>query len=40
LLGHLSLDTTRGYTAMFPEHLIAAHEALIERRHKLRHSPE
>jgi len=21
LLGHLSLDTTRGYTAVFPEHL-------------------
>ena len=36
LLGHLSLDTTRGYTAVFPEHLIAAHEALIERRRKLR----
>jgi integrase len=36
LLGHLSLDTTRGYTAVFPEHLIAAHEALIERRRQLR----
>ena len=36
LLGHLSLDTTRGYTAVFPEHLIAAHEALIERRRKQR----
>ena len=28
LLGHLNLDTTRGYTAVFPEHLIAAHQAL------------
>lgn len=36
LLGHLSLDTTRGYTAVFPEHVIAAHEAAIERRRKLR----
>ncbi|MCE3556304.1 site-specific integrase [Pseudonocardia sp. RS11V-5] len=36
LLGHLSLDTTRGYTAVFPEHLIAAHQALIERRRQLR----
>jgi hypothetical protein len=40
LLGHLSLDTTRGYTAVFPEHLIAAHEALIENRRTLRHSAE
>lgn len=24
LLGHLSLDTTRGYTAVFPEQVIAA----------------
>ena len=36
LLGHLSLDTTRGYTAVFPEQVIAAHEALIERRRQLR----
>jgi integrase len=36
LLGHLSLDTTRGYTAVFPEHLVAAHDALIERRRQLR----
>jgi integrase len=40
LLGHLSLDTTRGYTAVFPEHLVAAHEALVENRRKLRHSAE
>lgn len=36
LLGHLNLDTTRGYTAVFPEHLIAAHQAFIERRRLLR----
>ena len=40
LLGHLSLDTTRGYTAVFPEHLIAAHDALIERRRHLRPDAE
>ena len=27
LLGHLSLDTTRGYTAVFPEQVIAAHRS-------------
>jgi hypothetical protein len=36
LLGHLSLDTTRSYTAVFPEQVIAAHEAFIERRLHLR----
>lgn len=36
LLGHLNLETTRGYTAVFPEHLIAAHQAFIERRRALR----
>jgi Phage integrase family len=36
LLGHLNLDTTRGYTAVFPEHVIAAHQAFIERRRELR----
>ena len=40
LLGHLSLDTTRGYTAVFPEHVIAAHDALIERRRRLRPDAE
>jgi integrase len=40
LLGHLSLDTTRGYTAVFPEHVIAAHDALIERRRLLRPDAE
>ncbi|WP_406046970.1 tyrosine-type recombinase/integrase [Kribbella sp. NBC_00889] len=32
LLGHLNLDTTRGYTAVFPEDVIAAHQHFIERR--------
>ncbi|AFM20303.1 site-specific recombinase XerD (plasmid) [Mycolicibacterium chubuense NBB4] len=36
LLGHLNLDTTRGYTAVFPEHIVTAHQAYIERRRHLR----
>lgn len=40
LLGHLNLDTTRGYTAVFPEHLIVAHQAFIERRRLLRPEAE
>jgi hypothetical protein len=32
LLAHLNLDTTRGYTAVFPEDVIAAHQHFIERR--------
>jgi integrase len=32
LLGHLNLDTTRGYTAVFPAEVIAAHQHFIERR--------
>ncbi|MGH3705538.1 MAG: tyrosine-type recombinase/integrase [Agromyces sp.] len=32
LLGHLSLETTRGYTAVFPEEVVQAHHAFIERR--------
>jgi hypothetical protein len=40
LLGHLNLDTTRGYTAVFPEHLITAHRAFIERRRELRPAGE
>lgn len=35
LLGHLNLDTTRGYTAVFPEDVIAAHQHFIERRRTL-----
>ncbi len=36
LLGHLNLDTTRGYTAVFPDEVIAAHQFFIERRRGLR----
>ncbi|WP_396019899.1 tyrosine-type recombinase/integrase [Arthrobacter sp. ISL-95] len=36
LLGHLNLETTRGYTAVFPEHVIDAHHAFIERRRQTR----
>jgi Phage integrase family len=36
LLGHLNLDTTRGYTAIFPEEVIAAHQHFIERRRQTR----
>ncbi|WP_077490692.1 site-specific integrase [Sinomonas mesophila] len=36
LLGHLNLETTRGYTAVFPEHVIQAHHAFIERRRQTR----
>ena len=36
LLGHLNLDTTRGYTAVFPEEVIAAHQHFIERRRATR----
>lgn len=40
LLGHLSLETTRGYTAVFPEQVIQAHHAFIERRRNERPSEE
>jgi hypothetical protein len=40
LLGHLDLDTTRGYTAVFPEQLIAAHQQMVEHRRTLRDSAE
>ncbi|MEU4294996.1 tyrosine-type recombinase/integrase [Kribbella sp. NPDC026596] len=36
LLGHLNLDTTCGYTAMFPDEVITAHQFFIERRRTLR----
>lgn len=36
LLGHLNLETTRGYTAVFPEQVIQAHHAFIERRRQTR----
>lgn len=40
LLGHLNLDTTRGYTTVFPEEVIAAHQHFIERRRATRTSAE
>lgn len=36
ILGHLSLDTTSIYTAVFPDDLITAHQAFTERRRQLR----
>ncbi|MDQ0867422.1 tyrosine-type recombinase/integrase [Arthrobacter globiformis] len=36
LLGHLNLETTRGYTAVFPEQVVQAHHAFIERRRNKR----
>lgn len=36
LLGHLNLETTRCYTAVFPEQVIQAHHAFIERRRETR----
>ncbi|WP_199515948.1 tyrosine-type recombinase/integrase [Nucisporomicrobium flavum] len=40
LLGHLDLDTTRGYTAVFPEQVIHAHRKMVEHRRSLRDSHE
>jgi integrase-like protein len=40
LLGHLNLDTTRGYTAVFPEEVITAHQHFIERRRATRPGAE
>ncbi|MFJ8819161.1 tyrosine-type recombinase/integrase [Amycolatopsis thermoflava] len=40
LLGHLDLDTTRGYTAVFPEQVIDAHQKMIAHRRGLRDSAE
>ncbi|TDP27845.1 phage integrase family protein [Nocardia ignorata] len=40
LLGHLDLDTTRGYTAVFPEAVIAHHQKFIDHRRSLRESLE
>lgn len=36
LLGHLNLETTRGYTAVYPEEVIEAHRHFIDRRRNLR----
>ncbi|MEV0766969.1 site-specific integrase [Nocardia salmonicida] len=40
LLGHLDLDTTRGYTAVFPEAVIAHHQQFIANRRALREPVE
>ncbi len=40
LLGHLNLDTTRGYTAVFTEEVIAHHQQFVARRRSLRASAE
>ncbi|MDP8927233.1 MAG: site-specific integrase, partial [Actinomycetota bacterium] len=40
LLGHIDLDTTRGYTAVFQDDLIARHQQFIARRRTLRDSSE
>lgn len=34
-LGRLNLHTTRGYTAVSPEHIVTADQAFIERRRQL-----
>lgn len=40
LLGHLDLNTTSGYTAVFPEDVIRHHQQIIERRRQLRDAEE
>jgi hypothetical protein len=40
LLGHIDLDTTRGYTAVFQDELITRHPQFITRRRSLRDSGE
>ena len=40
LLGHIDLDTTRGYTAVFPADVIRHHQEFIARRRALRQSDE
>ncbi|GGM14275.1 hypothetical protein GCM10011594_37870 [Nakamurella endophytica] len=40
LLGHLSLETTRGYTAVFPDQVLTAHQHFIERRRTKRPAGE
>lgn len=36
LLGHLNLESSRGYSAVFPEQVIQAHHTFIERRRQTR----
>ncbi|RZU46596.1 phage integrase family protein [Krasilnikovia cinnamomea] len=40
LLGHLDLDTTRGYTAVFPDEVITRHQQFITHRRTLRDAAE
>ncbi|MEV6636413.1 tyrosine-type recombinase/integrase [Actinoplanes sp. NPDC051470] len=40
LLGHLDLDTTRGYTAVFQDDVIARHQQFITRRRAVRDAAE
>ncbi len=40
LLGHLSLETTRGYVAVFEEDLVRHYQAFLDRRRSLRPSEE
>jgi integrase len=40
LLGHLNLETTRGYVAVFEEDLVRHYQAYLDRRRQLRPSEE
>jgi len=40
LMGHASITTTQGYTAIFPEDVIRSHRAFIENRRQLRPAEE
>jgi integrase len=40
LLGHLDLNTTRGYTAVFPDDVITHHQRFLAHRRTLRDSAE
>jgi integrase len=40
LLGHLNLETTRGYVAVFDEDLVRHYQAYLDRRRQLRPSEE
>ena len=40
LLGHLNLETTRGYVAVFEEELVRHYQAFLDRRRSLRPSEE
>ncbi len=40
LMGHASIATTQGYTAIFPEDVIRSHRAFIQNRRRLRPADE